>query len=188
VGLFGELSLLKQIGKEIGIDAGFDFWKGHDGSIHDFERENLGIEVKSTTASVPKEISVSSISQLSPAFFPDLYLIVTHLTENFSSGYSLDEIVAEVKNLLSEAKRSEFDDCLLNVGYVKRQSKKYEKRYKVEKMLCYKLEDTFPHISMESLVNGITDVTYKLSLAAIRSFEIDFEEIVEELSNDRRPV
>ncbi|WP_289172294.1 PD-(D/E)XK motif protein [uncultured Parasutterella sp.] len=97
IGLFGELSLLKEmLEKKIPDPVGK--WKGPEGGKQDFELEDFSVEVKTLKPSA-RTVKISSLQQLD--FPPPVFLLVNTIDKS-ETGKTLLSLVYEVEALLQE--------------------------------------------------------------------------------------
>lgn len=99
VGLWGELWLLNQL---IDLRGGsvVDNWKGATKAIHDFQFEDIELEVKTTRNEKRKHI-ISSLTQLNPSPEFNLYICSIQIEASSDQGSSLPEMIRIVENKLS---------------------------------------------------------------------------------------
>ena len=159
--VLGELLVLKIL---IAKDCD-PVWHGPDFSTYDIEVDGGFVEVKSTVSRSKKEITVSNKYQVIPAG-ETLKLALCLLEPVLDEGFSIDDVVASIRDM-------EYDVSLINrklegLGFEKGRSAR-SKKFIVHDILCYEVDENFPHLGPECFVNGelpprISIDTYKVNL------------------------
>lgn len=164
IGLVGELLVMRELARSSPLGA-LDSWRGPDGANHDFVREGVSIEVKSTASHEGRRVRISSLDQLDPGLAESLYLVVAHLWEDVT-GESIDDILSDLvslgvppRGLMSKVAR---------VGYVHEQPQENPKRYGVRSLQMWRVDDSFPGLRRsdfsEDRIKGVTGLRYNLDL------------------------
>lgn len=171
VGLFGELYLLKELflprcGAELSIPA----WRGCKGASQDYQFNNFALEVKTTRAVEPNEISISSIRQLDEPGIENMFLSVVWVHKNESNGETLPEIVEAIRSSITNQLLGEFNKGLEKTGYLDKHKEKYTARYILKDVFHFKVEDRpdgkkFPRILHNDIATGVSKVSYSISFA-----------------------
>lgn len=129
VGLWGELWLLSRLIDHRGTTA-VDNWKGASRAVHDFQFEDIELEVK-TTRNERRRHMISSLTQLVPS--PDfrLYVCSIQVEGSFDKGRSVPELVTEVERRLegNAAALAKLSRMLRLVGFVESDARFYKTRY-----------------------------------------------------------
>lgn len=113
-GLYGELVVLQNL-LEHHTDEALSWWEGPEGGLHDFVHNEKSIEVK-THGTLSKLIKVSNLEQLKPITDGNLVLCCIGISRS-ETGLSLNELVTEIYDSLSEDYQTTFQSKLRKVGY-----------------------------------------------------------------------
>lgn len=171
-GLIGELIFLRDyLLKNYSSDDSLSFWKAPLDSVHDFELEDMTIEVK--TKSSVNSMHISSYEQLFSEL-PFLYLYVLTLTESNSNNkksFNISELIEEIKGMISDLESNEkFEDLLIQYGYFG--IEEYDElNFLVSSDEFYLVEDGFPRI--ELLPEGIENLTFRVNLEKCKEYITD---------------
>jgi hypothetical protein len=173
-GLIGELWTLDQkILPEFGNLVSIKSWVGPLGADQDFQFEEIAFEVK-TIQQGSTFIQISNESQLDNSI-RKIQLEVHELTESLKNdALSLNNIIDRIRLRLDQEFNAldAFDERLCAIGYTK--SKDYdEPKFKILSTESYLVSDDFPRLTGEQLMQGISDVKYKLSLITCIKFKIN---------------
>jgi len=175
-GLIGELLFIKRhLIPTYGICDPIDFWIGPEGTPQDFNINNSTVEVKCQSGGSNPTIKISSAEQLFSQL-PNLFLYVVTLGKSsFDSTDSLNLpiLISDIVNRLETESNhlNKFQDKLMEVGYY--YSDKYlDYNYILSNENMYKIIDDFPRICPNDLKDGITKLTYNVSLSECLPFEI----------------
>jgi hypothetical protein len=179
-GLIGELVFLqKYLIPRYGLSDSVKFWIGPEGSPQDFTLNEYAVEVKCQIGGSVPTIKISSADQLFTQL-SKLYLFVVTLgktSENNPEGINLPNIINKISDILeagNEPASNRFQDLLLNVGYIY-SDKYYEFNYILSDIHVYEVEEEFPKIIPNSIMKGISRVTYYIAINDCKPFEIDIK-------------
>ncbi|MEN9996026.1 MAG: hypothetical protein RL462_802 [Pseudomonadota bacterium] len=172
-GLIGELWTLEQkIIPKYGNFASIKAWVGPLGANQDFQFEDTAFEVKTVQLGCDF-IQVSNENQLDNSD-REIQLEVHELTESFhNDAFSLNAIVDRVQSLLDQDFNAldAFDERLCAVGYAR--SKDYDDlKFKIVSTQRYLISHDFPRVTAGQLMQGISDVKYKIFLSNCSKFKI----------------
>jgi len=175
-GLIAELSTLKKLllyNKDI-----FESWHGPESERHDFRRNNISIEVKSTS-SKNKICTVSDVDQLDKPDGVKLYCDYYQF-EKDDQGLSIPDLIKDIKKL--GVGDTEFESKLNDLGYDVAESRYYDdptRKFRILSNYHFIVDDHFPKIIYQSFKeNRIPKGTSKLS------YRIDLEGLIF-LDNDK---
>jgi len=174
-GLIGELLFLTlYVQPAFGIGQAIQYWQGPDDSPQDFTIDNNAIEVKTQLGSTKPRVRISSADQLCTQL-PNMYLhVITLGKTNFEAvdAINLPGLVAEIRQMLEEESPSSFErfsNLLIQTGYV--DSDDYlQFSYILTSEQTYLIEEGFPRICPDSLIQGIDNVNYDISLLECEPF------------------
>ncbi len=191
-GLFGELHVLERwLLPAFGSATAITCWRAPLATHQDFQFPNGAIEVKTTTEKQPQSVRVTSERQLDDTGIRTLFLFVVVLDERITDvpgptdGQSLPEIIASLRRTLDPTPlaRLEFDDRLLEAGYLDADAPRFEgRRYSLRSEHPYRVREGFPRILERDLATGIGDVSYDLSLAACAPFFVPSDDMISTLA------
>ena len=173
-GLIGELLVMEcyfldRLGPIDAVNA----WVGPLGSDQDFQMANEAWEVKTIQPDAP-DIQVASETQLD-SVSREINLTVIALNEiSGCSGYSLNHLVTLLRGRTVDepVARDAFDERLVALGYLSRSE--YDlPRFKAGNVRTFRVRGGFPRIIANNVVEGVTDVRYKVQLGACAPYEIE---------------
>lgn len=180
--LFGELSTLRELLiPSVGALEGVRAWVGPHRAHQDFQLPNSAIEVKTTAATGPQIVRISSERQLDAVGIGALFLWVLSLDERVSEGlgHTEGETLPElVESLRRELGSSPFavdllEDLLLEAGYRAIDVDFYNsRRFAVRRKYAFQVDEGFPKLTESGLPAGVGEITYALSLSACEAFAI----------------
>lgn len=186
IGLVGELLFLRDImGAAIGVSLATLTWGGPDGDEQDFHYHGTAVEVKSRLISSDSVISVSSATQLDPSGGPVVLCCqsISIADKDETAGVSLNELVKQIRSDLSGTGGGavdRFEAILLLSGYESR-SEYDAPSWKLASRDYFSVEHDFPSLRASTVPIGISQVRYKLSIAACEPFRITQEELTQRL-------
>jgi hypothetical protein len=166
VGLVGELEVVRLLGAGSPA-AALDAWRGPTRSVHDFVLGEAELEVKATASVDGGTISISSLDQLDPTLVGELHLVVVHVKPD-ETAPTLDERIDQLIAL--GLPRNGLLTRVQKAGYVYETAPGIDDRYSVRSIRAWRIGSDFPGLRVgdiaETRRRGISDVKYKLSLAA----------------------
>ena len=144
--VLGELCVLLYLVKH-GKDVE---WNGPDGASYDIEADERFVEVKSSIKRDRTEVTISSEFQLFPPG-KSLDLIFCRFEPVIQAGVSIDSILQDFNEL-------GYNIGLLNkklemLGFEKGMSAR-KKKFVLQQMLQYEVNESFPRITPESFIGG----------------------------------
>lgn len=166
-GLYGELLFLDECLNAQGTAAVLH-WAGSEDETHDFYFGPYAVEIKTTSTQTPYFAHISSEYQLDKSDIPEqLFLRFYALRKSQSGGEKLPERIASIREKLSEdvANLQKFNEKLNMYGYFDEVADNYTTGYYERDRYCFALEDDFPKIIKEDVPLGVSDLTYKVSIA-----------------------
>lgn len=188
-GLYGELWFLRRILLEtIDPRLAIAAWSGPQGSNQDFQLSGGAVEVKSSTANLPDRIRISNVLQLDNTGLDFLILCHLSLEVHAETGESLPRLVNDIRILLdSDDLVLQFNDRLMDAGYLDIQSTRYENtHYRARKQLFFKIVEGFPRLLDSGLQVGIVDVAYSILLESCMRYCTDETEMKQVISRGLR--
>ena len=184
-GLFGELYVLENISETIGISRAIEAWLGPEAGTRDFEIDETGIEVKTTTAKGALSVQISSERQLELIAIKQLFLWCVSI-EKVSRGTNLNSAVDKIRLLIGayDSRMESFQKKLLRVGYLESDKHRYQTDYVVRDAFIYQVDNQFPSITSETLDNCVYDVTYRIMLEGCVEWLVSRDEIFKGFTNE----
>lgn len=174
-GLFAELYFIAEKMEE---DSSLETilingWEGPQKNQHDFILEGTAVEIKSVAGHDRGKVRISSEDQLY-THMEQLFLRVYLLSklENTERGESLNTIVSRILSMLTiRANRELFELKLHSASYI--DIPEFDMpRFQVNDCLSYRISESFPRITRQSLPEGIEAVSYDLVLTSIENYRV----------------
>lgn len=167
--VIGELSVLKYYAQK-GLSPK---WNGPKQSSYDIELDDCFVEVKSSVNRTKKEVTISSIYQLSN-LNKKLYLTFCTFELTAGQGESINSLVKELKTLGYNV--ATINEALEKKGFGVGKSDR-NKTFILHSMYQYGVDDTFPKVTEQSFNNGvlpsgIIDVSYTVDLSGLTSVNL----------------
>jgi len=167
IGLFAELRVLDRL-----LDAdrrhSLDAWTGPSRARHDFQRGDVVVEVKGSTARRGRPLTVHGIDQLEPPPNARLYLAWVALEVSVGRGESLRALTERL--LTKTLDPATLEQILSRCGYDFQHPESYDTPCFTElELRWYAVDDQFPRLTRANLVgrelpHGVIAVTYELDL------------------------
>lgn len=162
VGLFGELTVLRDLVKQRGAGA-VALWRGPEGHRHDFASVNA-IEVKTYSGVGSPKVTIHGASQLDPPTGHELHLVSLRIEES-AEGETISEVVHELANsgvsFSTLTDRSDGEEPLILDD---------ELRLRVADCRIHRVGDDFPGVRASQLneasLKGVDRLSYQLLLDA----------------------
>lgn len=181
-GLYGELRFLKEhvFSSAQNLEKAVLSWTGPRSRQHDFQFGSSAVEVKTSASKQHQKLQIASEQQLDETTVGKLYLYYLSVALIESGSDSLPTLIDDIRAYLSSqsAPLSEFDNLLIEAGYVDSHRAKYELTgYSIRESAVFLVEDDFPRIRENDIRSGVGDVKYSISVAQCRSYEIPVSEL-----------
>lgn len=169
MGLIGELLLVDELVNKGKIDA-VKSWVGPEGFIHDFEFDNVSVEIKVTTCPVHQHV-INGIEQLEPLPGKQLLLVSFLAQKVRQGGLTLTNLVARIIDKLDGEPEiyEDFTERLLKTGFNFDNLSEYEQTmFVLIENKVYEVADEFPCITRHSfstpISSRIIDIRYTLTV------------------------
>lgn len=164
--VIGELAVLKYYAEQ-GVEP---IWGGSSRATYDIETSDYYVEVKSSINRSKKEVTISSLYQLSN-LNKTLFLVFCTFELAASHGMSINSIVDDLKDLGYNVSVINIELEKLGFGIGKSVRKK---QFIMHSMYRYEVDDAFPKLTEASFVGGvlpqgITDASYTVNLSGLRA-------------------
>jgi Putative PD-(D/E)XK family member, (DUF4420) len=183
-GLFGELSVLRDLLlPEVG-SAAVLAWTGPDCQLQDFQFPDGAIEVKTTSGNSAQIVRITNERQLDHQVVGQLFLITLALdVRREGPGLTLPDLVGDVRAKVRPlGMAAELEQRLNMGGYLETQAHLYsDHRYAVRQRLVHAVRGNFPRITERDLPDGLSDVSYTLDLHAASDFRTSEPEMIQSL-------
>jgi hypothetical protein len=172
-GLLGELLFLEQhIGVFESALSAVQGWSGADAADQDFMYPGGWYEVKSLGVSATS-VSISSLEQLDCEGEGELVIMrIDKVAPERMGAISLTDVVHQITDQLSVHMDALdlFQTKLTNYGYIDLQEYS-EQKYHWSAMQRYRIDETFPQITRQSVPTQIVSLRYELSLSALADWQ-----------------
>lgn len=179
LGLYGELSVIEEIySKNISPENILKYWFGPDRGLHDFKFPNFFLEVK-TYSKKKNKIKINNIDQLNYKFYSNLHLGCVEI-EIDNIGKSLVELITSIQEGIFKepSLNNKFNEKLNAYGYFEMHKDNYNNRFQMNGINFFKVENNFPLILKEDILEGITDISYSIELNNCAEFKCNNNFIV----------
>jgi len=175
-GLIGELLFIKDyLLKKYSLTLAVHYWTGTDRTNHDFQIDDLAVEIKATSSKQHKKFTVSSEKQLDDTGLRNLYLGLFSLNHHHNlHEKSLPFLIVQIREIIKKdpVASFSFDMKLLKRGYHDKDSDKYVTGYSLVNAAFYEVRPGFPRMLSTNLPNGIGDLSYTVMISSCAPFEI----------------
>lgn len=175
-GLIGELLVLEQhLLPQISAFDAVSSWRGPTGTPKDFETGRVCIEAKARRGAATPYVVISSEHQLDGSGSDKLFLYVVELDQapfDADQGSSVSDVADRVRSKIvqtDEAAGVVFEDLLSAAGF------RWEDDYSDSRWIegtnrLYSVNGDFPRITAASVMVGVSNVKYSISLTACDPF------------------
>ncbi|MCP3758383.1 PD-(D/E)XK motif protein [Streptomyces sp. TBY4] len=175
-GLYGEVLVLReQLLTSISAAEAIAAWTGPTGANQDFQRPEVAIEVKTTSARGSGTVRIASERQLDDTGASSLLLALVTLDERRGGlGQSLNALVDQVRGqIAAPSAKAQFDGLLIQAGYLPTQRELYgEPRYTLRDLRLWTVRDGFPRIVESALPPGVSDCAYNVSVEGLDDYRL----------------
>ncbi|MGV2941937.1 PD-(D/E)XK motif protein [Mesobacillus sp. LC4] len=179
-GLLGELIFLHQMLVSTNNPRRIlSSWYGVYKEKVDFQIENFGVEIKTSSSGKPYKVTISAEDQLDQNL--DLYLYCIMLERSKRLGITVLELIKDIRTILIEHPDvlAEFNNKLFQNGIIEPNlSEENLIKFIIKDSFYYSVEDEFPRITKSILPSGILNVKYQLSLDSCNSFKVEEEQVL----------
>lgn len=183
MGLWGELSsldalLVSRPGNEYQIIKG---WGGPNGEQRDIGFNGYRIEIKTQLSTRSIGLRISSLDQLDDR--GDQLKVILNRISPSDKGASLADLIASITQRLlpSRSALSEFELKIELAGYDP-DLEACKELFALDERINFTVSENFPRLTPGNIPPGIKSAEYEISGAAIAQFQISWDELVENLS------
>ena len=163
-GLFGELLFIKRYLDDTGDESIIQSWTGPSKNKHDFIfPNNVGVEIKTISSQIRKDVSISNENQLDSKERSRLYLKL-YILETNPIGSRIDQLIEYINDKITSFEiKKHFNQKLLENGVVLNCYRGQYDFFDVNEY-TYLVDDSFPKISKHELNNDVFEVKYKINI------------------------
>lgn len=183
MGLWGELSsldalLVSRPSNEYQIIQG---WGGPNGEQRDIGFNGYRIEIKTQLSTRSIGLRISSLDQLDDR--GDQLKVILNRISPSDKGASLADLIANITQRLlpSRSALSEFELKIELAGYDPDLEASKE-LFALDERINFTVSENFPRLTPSNIPPGIKSAEYEISGTAITQFQISWDELVENLS------
>lgn len=183
-GLYGELYILQYF-STAGVDFGktIKAWTGSKKTSQDYEFGSIAVEVKSSAAVDASRVNITNSRQLDDTALDKLFLARILLDTRQGEKSTLPlliEILRKNIQITSPESSLDFEEKLLAAGYQDKHAEQYSNRQYLERELkFYQVIEGFPRLLVQNLPEGITKVSYEITLDACHDFIIENKKVID---------
>lgn len=184
IGLWGELITLSDLCKAnvASLEAIVFGWRGPNGDQRDIGFNGKRIEIKTQLSTKSVSLRVTSLDQLDDKD-GSLYVALNRISPS-DSGISVIDLYKVISEELSNNAivMSEFDRKVILAGFDDA-LEIFNEKFDIDQRLVYDVCDSFPRLIPKNIPIGIKSAEYEISGTAISQFEINWESLLESLSD-----
>ncbi len=185
-GLYGELWCMREIILPVlNTYSAISAWTHPEAANRDLQfAAAIAIEVKTTRSTGPQVLTISSERQLDDTGLNALHLLHLSLEHMRGAGETLSQIIECLRSLtaVDAISGSFFEDKLIAAGYLDIHSTKYQSEgYAQHEIHCYLVDEGFPRIISQDLLEGVGNVCYVVSAAACLPFVVETNVLKEQI-------
>ena len=183
IGLWGELYTLESIlQSNIANDALIvQGWRGPNGDQRDIGFNKNRVEIKSQLSTQTISLRITSLDQLDDGG-NNLKLVLNRISPS-DKGFSVVELTQRLFERFESngIAHPEFERKIVLAGYSEDLEVCNEK-FDLDERLIYEVSENFPKLTLSNVQVGINAAEYVISGAAITSFQINWDKLMETLS------
>ena len=188
LGLVGELHVLRRIlAPAAGLDVAISTWHGPMSAVHDFSSKDWALEVKATATNRGAVARISSEQQLDPSDMSPLFLaFLAFDVRPFSEGQTLPQLVADIRAAASALDTTQaatqFEDLLIDVGYLDLHQAKYGDHFTLKREEVFGIAEDFPSLRPANLPDEVSHVSYDLNTSLCQPWRVPLAHVTEKLA------
>ncbi len=164
IGLRGELEIVRQLAESSPAGA-LTAWRGPPGGTFDFQRGDLTVEVKTSTAQDGRAVTIHGLRQLDPPEEHRLHLAFVRLQAD-DLGESCPMIIKDLRTLGVDG--DELDDLLAGVNYLEGDESSWSERFSTLELDLWYVGPSFPGLRSSRMgpeeIRGVSNISYTLDL------------------------
>lgn len=157
-------------------------WFGPERALQDFCDGELAVEVKSTSSTGSRHVTIANERQLDLIQTKSLLMATYSLdVRRDGIGFKLPGLVADVRSAMvdSEQGRLTLEARLIRSGYLDNHAPRYTSTFEVRRRQWLEIRDDFPRITETDLPNGVSQVSYKIDLEPCGPWVLSADEVLE---------
>lgn len=165
-----------------GAERAADSWFGPERALQDFYDTQLAVEVKSTSATGSRHVTIANERQLDRVQTETFLLAAYSLdVRGDGIGFKLPKLVGEVRDAMAgnEQARLTLEARLIRTGYIDDHSGQYTNTFEVRKRQWLDVRDDFPRITEADIPHGISQVSYKIDLESCAPWILSADEVLD---------
>lgn len=190
-GLLGELLTIEALSAAVSYQVVLESWTGPLGEPKDFLLpDSIAIECKAVRGVEQPFVQISSEWQLDSSEVHRLFLVLAALERGADADpncFTLDDVAARVRTSVAESAPEAvpmLDSRLFAAGY--RPEDDYsEYRWAGGLTSAFEVAGGFPRVEGATLPTGVERVSYRLSVGACATHEVDLDDVVETAGGTR---
>lgn len=183
IGLWGELSSLEALliarpGSEYQIVQG---WRGPNGDQRDIGFNGNRIEIKTQLSTSSLVLKISSLDQLDER--GDHLTVILNRISPSDAGTSIADLIQRIEHLLTASRisQSEFERKV-ELAEFDPDGETCKEVFALDERINFAVSEGFPRLIPGNVPSGIKTAQYEISGAAIAQFQITWNELLENLS------
>jgi len=187
IGLWGEISMLEELirtqpGNESLIIQG---WRGPNGDQRDVGFNSHRVEIKTQLSTKGVGLRITSLDQLDERG-ENLKVVLNRVSPS-DKGISLAGLTDRMEVLLTACRsaQSEFERKIELAGFDP-ERETCKELFALDERFVYEVREGFPRLTPDNVPAGIRSAEYEVAGAAISSFQIAWDKLVEDLSEQPR--
>ncbi|MFJ5861798.1 PD-(D/E)XK motif protein [Pseudarthrobacter sp. NPDC092439] len=156
-------------------------WFGPERALQDFCDGKLAVEVKSTSSTGSRHVTITNERQLDPVQTETLLMVAYSLdVRGDGIGFRLPNLVAEVRDAMNgdEQAKLTLEARLIRSGFIDEHSARYTSTFEVRKKQWLEVRDDFPRIVEADLPTGVSHVSYKVDLESCGPWVLLAEDVL----------
>lgn len=176
IGLFGELSYLKKLLRDLSPPVAIEAWHGPLARDHDFAHNRIALEVK-TSAGLTNKVTIANLDQLDESGLDGLFLVHARLRTSDDKKLSLQALVDSIHAQLTDELKVKFTAKLGRVGWFKAtQDQRDSVCFRSVESKLYRVVSGFPRILRSDLKQfgpGVDVKKYTVNLTHCVKFRLE---------------
>ncbi|MCO4239477.1 PD-(D/E)XK motif protein [Pseudarthrobacter sp. MDT3-28] len=165
-----------------GADKAVVSWFGPERALQDFCDGRLAVEVKSTSTTGARHVTISSERQLDLIQTETLLLVAYSLdVRQDGMGFRLPNLVADVREAMNgnEYARLTLEARLIRSGYINEHAGRYTNTFEVRRRQWLEVRDDFPRITEADLPEAVSQVKYKIDLESCGAWVLSADDTLD---------
>ena len=182
-GLFTELDFLEnELFKNLPYKEALNSWQAPNKSAHDFSKNGVVVEIKSTNEIPVKKIKIANENQLDNGNLKKLFLCTNEVKRNISQGQNLYEKIQNIRKKIYKNDRNSlnyFNALITKCGFFEEDKNKYYLTFKINRKIFHHVKGKFPRLSSSNLPKGIDRASYNLDLNFCHNYLLSKDQVIE---------